>query len=78
MILTLLKELSLVISHYLESHDLITIQNNFDLNVLLINYTNSQTNELTDILDYNLNKMLKDNHLAAENPVKILIQNLVE
>jgi len=73
---SLFEELAGIVKPYLKKHDLVTISPSFDLELLLINYSNELALELEDTLQYNLRKMLKDNGMANDNMVNCKIQLL--
>ena len=72
---SLLEELCEIIKPYLKDHDLITVTPNMAISILLIDYTNNLSLQIKKTLDYNLDKMLRDNNWADEKAISSNIQN---
>ncbi len=73
---SLLYELISIIKPYLQENDMVAACPNGTIYCLLLNYKKVLANELGNILNYNLNKMLKDNNWTEDQAVFIQRQKL--
>ena len=69
--ISLLSELAQIIHPYLKPNDLISIDQRKNIQILLLDYSDSLSSQLVDVLHYNLNKMLLENGWSESNVVQI-------
>ena len=73
---SLLEELAFIIKPYLSTSDVMTLDQNDNILILLVNCTDQSCEELRGMLDYNLNKMMIDNGWSKERDIFISVANL--
>jgi hypothetical protein len=73
---SLTQELASIVNPYLKQSDISTVNNNYQINLLLIEYTKEEEIKIIDILNYNLNKMLNDNGWGNQESILIESKNI--
>ena len=74
---SLIEELSTIVKPYLSAQDLLTIDDMDRIESLIINHTRHSALNVSEIIEYNLSKMLVDNGWATSNPISIKVEKLV-
>jgi len=69
--LSILEELAYIVRPYLSPADLLAIDEHQHIHALLLDYEHAAALEMEDVLQYNLNKMLRDNDWAQSEVVAI-------
>lgn len=72
----LLTELAGIVKPYLKNQDILSINADFQIIILLLNYSGEAQQQLRDLLDYNLDKMLRDNQWTRDKAVEIHTSNI--
>ncbi len=74
---SLVEELSTIVKPYLSPQDLLTIDKMDRIETLIINHSYPSVLNVSEIIEYNLSKMLVDNGWACKNPISIKVEKLV-
>ncbi|NNE15719.1 MAG: hypothetical protein HKN51_12120 [Saprospiraceae bacterium] len=73
---SLLEELCSIVKPYLKAHDLITINLNATIQVLLIDYNLELSDAIADTIEYNLDKMIRDNGWTDQKSIYCEMEKL--
>lgn len=72
----LLNELVSITKHYIKTIDLISIQSNSTMQLLLLDYKPELASTMAKTLEYNLDKMLRDNNWASEKSMSVNLREI--